>query len=158
MVYVEPPEDREPEQILKYLARYTYRVAISNHRIESIDDGQVTFWYKDYARAGRWERMTLAAEEFLRRLVQHVLPAGFVRIRSFGFLANCHRAEKLTRIRRLLAWEEIRSSLSPDPTEQRGPCCPHCGEAALRLIGQTTRPSLRYLVAGTYQHKAPDSS
>jgi hypothetical protein len=158
VVYVEPPEDREPEQILKYLARYTYRVAISNDRIESIDDGRVTFWYRDYARGGRWERMALAAEEFLRRLVQHVLPPGFVRIRSFGFLANCHRAEKLTLIRRLLAWEEIRSSPSPDPTEERGPSCPHCGQAALRLIGQTTRPSLRDLVAETYQPKPPDSS
>lgn len=158
VVYVEPPEDREPEQILKYLARYTYRVAISNHRLESIDGGQVTFWYKDYARAGRWERMTLTAEEFLRRLMQHVLPAGFVRIRSFGFLANCHRAEKLTLIRRLLAVEEIRPSLPPDSSEQRGPCCPHCGQLALRLIGQTTRPSLRDLVAETYQPKAPDSS
>jgi hypothetical protein len=77
VVYVEPPEDRQPERILKYLARYTYRVAISNERLESIDGGQVTFWYKDYARAGRWDKMTLAAEEFLRRLVQHVLPSGW---------------------------------------------------------------------------------
>lgn len=158
VVYVEPPEDREPEQILKYLARYTYRVAISNDRIESIDDGRVTFWYRDYARGGRWDRMTLVAEEFLRRLVQHVLPPGFVRIRSFGFLANCHRAKKLTLVRRLLAWEEIRSSLSPDPTEERGPSCPHCGQAALRLISQTPRPSLRDLVAETYQPKPLDSS
>jgi hypothetical protein len=73
---------------LKYLARYTYRVAISNDRIESLTDGQVTFRYKAYAHGHRWRRMTLPAHEFLRRFMCHVLPRGFVRIRSFGFLAS----------------------------------------------------------------------
>jgi len=79
------------EQALKYLARYTYRVALSNDRIESLVDGQITFRYKAYAHGHRWRRMTLPAQEFLRRFLQHVLPKGFVRIRSFGFLANCLR-------------------------------------------------------------------
>ena len=93
-VYAKPPTG-SAEQVLKYLAHYTHRVAISNRRIESLSaDGQVTFTYKDYAHGGRVRRMTLPAEEFLRRFSQHVLPRGFVRLRGFGLLANCDsRAE-----------------------------------------------------------------
>jgi len=163
VVYIEPPEDREPEEALKYLARYTYRVAISNNRLESIEGeghaGEVTFWYKDYTRQGVWERMTLPGVEFLRRLTQHVLPRGFVRIRSFGFLANRHRAEKLALIRRLLASDE--TSLPPfppiEPMEDLGPRCPHCGEPALRLLVETGRPSLASLVSATYCGQVVDS-
>ena len=164
VVYVEPPEDRAPDQVLKYLARYTYRVAISNQRLESIDgeghDGQVTFWYKDYARQGVWARMTLSGVEFLRRLMQHVLPRGFVRIRSFGFLANRHRAEQLALIRRLLALEQaaLKPLPSVQPTQDRGHRCPHCGEPALRVMAQTGRPNLRDLIAATYRHLPLDST
>ena len=85
-----PSRQRAAEQVLKYLARYTHRVAISNRRIESLSaDGQVTFTYKDYAHGGRVQRMELPADEFLRRFSQHVLPRGFVRLRGFGLLANC---------------------------------------------------------------------
>lgn len=156
VVYVEPPENRQPEQVLKYMARYTYRVAISNNRLESIrgegDDGEVTFWYKDYARDGVWGRMTLTGVEFLRRLMQHVLPRGFVRIRSFGFLANRHRAEKLAIIRRLLAVDATASKppATLEPTEDRGRCCPYCGKPALWLLAQTGRPSLPSLLATVY--------
>lgn len=155
VVYVEPPEDRQPEQVLKYLARYTYRVAISNDRIVSIQgsghDGQVTFWYKDYAHNRVWRRMTLPGVEFLRRFFMHVLPRGFVRVRSFGFLANRHRADKLAVIRRLLASE----ASAPEPpataeaTEVRGPRCPHCGESVLRLLAETGRPNLSSLLVPT---------
>ena len=93
VVYAKPPFGGA-EQSLKYLARYTYRVAISNERLESLEDGQITFRYKDYAHGHRWRRMTLTAHEFLRRFMQHVLPRGFVRIRSFGFLANRVRDEQ----------------------------------------------------------------
>jgi hypothetical protein len=164
VVYVEPPEEREPDQALKYLARYTYRVAISNSRLESIhgdgDDAEVTFWYKDYARDGVWDRMTLPGVEFLRRLMQHVLPRGFVRIRSFGFLANRHRAEKLAIIRRLLAREETSWPPLPaiEPTEAPGQRCPHCGEPTLRLVIETGRPSLASLVAATYCSLPLDST
>jgi hypothetical protein len=157
VVFIEPPEDREPEQALKYLARYTYRVAISNNRLESMEgegqEGTVTFWYKDYARHGVWRRMTLPGVEFLRRLMQHVLPRGFVRIRSFGFLANRHRAAKLALIRRLLALDETALGRLPatEPTEDCWPRCPHCGEPALRLISEIARPSLLSLLAATYR-------
>jgi hypothetical protein len=167
-VFIEPPEDREPEQALKYLARYTYRVAISNNRIASIDgeghDGQVTFWYKDYAQGGVWRLMTLPGVEFLRRLMQHVLPRGFVRIRSFGFLANRHRTEKLVLIRRLLASDEPPSDPLPaaepmttEPPDDLATRCPHCGQRALRLVSETARPSMASLVASTYRRRALDS-
>ena len=83
VVYAKPPFGG-PEQVLKYLARYTHRVAISNQRLVSLEDGQVTFRYKDYAADQRAKTMTLTAEEFFRRFVQHVLPNGFVKIRHYG--------------------------------------------------------------------------
>ena len=77
-----------PEHVLQYLARYTHRVAISNHRIINVADGQVTFRWKDYAHGSTSRTMTVSAVEFLRRFFLHVLPKGFVRIRFFGFLAQ----------------------------------------------------------------------
>jgi hypothetical protein len=100
-VHVKPPFGG-PEQVLKYLARYTHRVAISNSRILSIADGQVTFLWKDYADGSKVKPMTLDAVEFIRRFLLHILPAGFVRIRQFGFLANRARREKLALCRALL--------------------------------------------------------
>jgi hypothetical protein len=97
-----------PEQVLKYLARYTHRVAISNQRLLSLDDGRVSFAYKDYAGGNQTRTMTLDAVEFIRRFLLHVLPGGFVRIRQFGFLANRVRREKLAQCRALLG-------VVPDP-------------------------------------------
>ena len=91
-----------PEQVLKYLARYTHRVAISNSRILSIADGKVTFLWKDYAGGGTVKPMTLDAVEFIRRFLLHILPKGFVRIRQYGFLANRARGNKLALCRNLL--------------------------------------------------------
>ena len=94
VVYAKPPFGG-PEVVLKYLARYTHRAAISNHRLLELEDSQVQFRWKDYAHGGRRRTMTLSAIEFVRRLVMHVLPSGFVRIRHYGLLANRHRREKL---------------------------------------------------------------
>lgn len=91
-----------PGAVLKYLARYTHRVAISNRRLVELKGGRVRFRYKDYARGGRRRVMSLEATEFLRRFLQHVLPAGFVRIRHYGLLANRHRKEKVALCRTLL--------------------------------------------------------
>jgi len=91
-----------PTQILEYLGRYTHRVAISNERLVSHTDGVVRFRWKDYADGDRVKIMTLAAEEFIRRFLLHVVPGGFVRIRHFGFLANRTRRAKLARCRALL--------------------------------------------------------
>ena len=101
MVYAKRPFGG-PELVLKYLARYTHRVAISNRRLLSMQDGRVTFQWKDYADGNPIKTMTLEAVEFVRRFLLHVLPSGFVHIRHFGFLANRKRKEKLALCRSLL--------------------------------------------------------
>jgi Putative transposase len=101
-VYAKPPFTG-PEQVLAYVARYTHRVAISNNRLVDIDQGKVRFCWKDYRDGGRQKTMSLAANEFIRRFLLHVLPDGFQRIRYYGFLANRHREQKLVRCRQLLA-------------------------------------------------------
>jgi len=88
--------------VLGYLARYTHRVAITNHRLVAFERDQVTFLWKDYAHGNKKRKMTLSAQEFLRRFLLHVLPRGFVRIRSFGFLTNRRRAILLPRCQSLL--------------------------------------------------------
>jgi predicted Zn-ribbon and HTH transcriptional regulator len=90
VVYAKPPFGG-PEHVLQYLARYTHRVAISNHRLLSVDNNQVCFRWKDYAHDNKRRTLTLSYEEFLRRFLQHVLPKGFPRIRYFGWLANRRR-------------------------------------------------------------------
>jgi len=91
-----------PEQVLAYLARYTHRIAISNHRLLSFKDGKVTLRWKDYRDGDRQKTMTLDADEFIRRFLMHVVPNGFVRIRYFGWMANRVRAESLARCREAL--------------------------------------------------------
>jgi hypothetical protein len=112
VVYSKPPFGG-PEQVLKYLARYTHRVAISNQRLLSFQEGKVTFHYQDY-RCGNLERtMTLEASEFIRRFLQHVLPDSFHRIRYYGFLANRRRKENVALAWRLLGRATAR--LDPEP-------------------------------------------
>jgi len=131
-----------PEHVLHYLARYTHRVAISNHRLVSFAEGKVTFRWKDYAHGNKSRLMTLAAEEFLRRFLLHVLPRGFVRIRFFGLLANRRRSALLPLCQRLIA--DHSTSLAPSsPTIQEssssGSTCPICGGSMIvveRLTAQ----------------------
>jgi hypothetical protein len=92
-----------PDRVLDYLGRYTHRVAISNNRLEALNDGQVRFAYKDYKHEQRHKVMTVSADEFLRRFLLHVLPDSFQRIRHYGLLSNRYRAENLIRCRELLA-------------------------------------------------------
>ncbi len=101
------------EQVVDYLSRYTHRIAISDHRIRRIDAGQVTFDYKDNARGGKTKQMTLSAQTFIGRFLLHVLPKGFMRIRHYGYLANCCREKKLALIRQSLA-------AKPEATDERG--------------------------------------
>ncbi len=101
VVHAKPPFGGA-EQVLKYLARYTHRVAISNRRLLSMEDGRVSFEWKDYADGNKTKIMTLDAVEFIRRFLIHILPGGFVRIRQFGFLANRARRKKLALCRALL--------------------------------------------------------
>jgi hypothetical protein len=91
-----------PTQVIRYLGRYTHRVAVSNHRLLAFDGENVTFRWKDYAHGNKQRKMTVSAHEFLRRFTQHILPRGFVRIRQFGYLRNTRRATSLALARELL--------------------------------------------------------
>jgi hypothetical protein len=125
VVYAKPPFGG-PSVVLKYLARYTHRVAISNARLAALDGDRVTFTYKDYADASTVKRMTVSAVEFVRRWVQHVLPHGFVKVRHYGLLANRHREAKLAACRRLLLATGFGvASWAPEPA--RVERCPGCG-------------------------------
>lgn len=115
VVYAKPPFAGDPDDVLKYVARYTHRVAISNDRILDIEDGEVRFRWKDYRDDGRSKTMALAAEEFIRRFLLHILPEGFQRIRYYGFLANRYRTEKLALCRRFL---QMRSPEPPDDVKK----------------------------------------
>ena len=129
VVYAKPPFGG-PEHVLQYLARYTHRVAISNHRIVDFADGKITFLWKDYAHGSKRRRMTLTAEEFLRRFLLHTLPRGFIRIRFFGFLANRRRAALLPLCQQLLDAHPRSRSPTPPATSAGSPplwICPHCG-------------------------------
>src|ERR1019366_6127796 len=115
VVYCKPPFGG-PEHALRYLGAYTHRVAISNHRLVSLDDGQVTFRWRDSVHKNTKRLMTLPVEEFLRRFLLHLLPRGFVRIRNFGFLANRRRALWLPLCTHLLA-----SANQPKPVPSLAP-------------------------------------
>jgi Putative transposase/Transposase zinc-binding domain len=141
VVYAKEPMQNPPHG-LKYLARYTHRVAISNHRLVSVEDGQVTFRYKDYHHGHRLRPLTLDAVEFLRRLMLHVPPRGFHRLRHFGFLANRVRQEKLAQCRILLGQvsqphtqETTVDREAPTvPSGEPGARCPVCQHGRLQLV------------------------
>jgi Putative transposase/Transposase zinc-binding domain len=146
VVYARPPWGG-PATVLKYLARYTHRAAISNHRLVSLADGQVTFRWKDYAHGGRRSTMTLDAVEFVRRFLTHVLPVGFVRVRHYGLLANRYRREKLARCRELLGMTVTPPAepapAGPDPVAfgHEAPVtptriCPRCGAGRMVLVAE----------------------
>jgi hypothetical protein len=136
-VYCRPPFG-SPAQVLKYLSRYTHRVAISNYRLVDLKEGQVSFLWKDYAKECQCRVLTLTAEEFLRRYLLHILPGGLVRIRHFGFLANRCRKEKLDLCRRLLVSQERETESNTDGllTEEDLTCktCPNCKIGTMILI------------------------
>ena len=131
-----------PEQVLEYLGRYTHRVAISNNRIQSIVNEKVTFTYRDRANDNELKTMTIAAGEFIRRFLLHVLPDGFMKIRYFGFLSNKNKGESIQLIRKLINsdtdWPETKKEtvieilfrlIGEDIT-----CCPECKKGKMRTI------------------------
>ena len=124
--------------VLRYLGRYTHRVAISNHRLLAFDGEHVTFRWKDYAHGDQRRTMTLSAMEFLRRFVQHILPRGFVRIRQSGFLANTCRAARVALARTLLATPspaapstDATATATTDTPTRATWACPRCGAAMI---------------------------
>jgi hypothetical protein len=130
-----------PLQVLRYLRRYTHRVAISNHRLLAFNGEQVSFRWRDYAHGSVQKVMTLAATEFLRRFFLHVLPKGFVRIRHFGFLANGFRTQALTVCRKLLA---VSPPAATDRKQTATWHCPRCG-ALMELRQAFTAAALPHL-------------
>jgi len=141
VVYAKPPFGG-PQHVIEYLGRYTHRVAISNRRLLALENGQVSFAWKDYREGGKDKVMTLSAEDFIGRFLQHALPPGFQRIRYYGFLANCHRARQLALCRQLLATacSPLLPSLSQCGdllrvlTSRDRRRCPQCGIGILARI------------------------
>jgi hypothetical protein len=126
VVYAKPAFGA-PIQVLRYLGRYTHRVAISNHRLLAFDGKRVTFRWKDYAHGNKQKKMTLEATEFLRRFTQHILPRGFVRIRQFGFLTNTRRTALLALARQLLTAAQRSPEASTTATPKSSAWqCPRC--------------------------------
>ena len=148
VVYAKPPFGG-PQHVLHYLARYTHRVAISNHRLVDFTDGKVTFRWKDYAHGNKHRLMTVTAEEFLRRFLLHTLPRNFVRIRFFGFLANRRRAASLALCHQLLETNPRFCPTPPATAEQptRGSwTCPLCGSPMV-VIERLTVQQIRWEAA-----------
>jgi hypothetical protein len=154
VVYAKPPFGGA-EHVLHYLARYTHRVAISNHRLVAFIDGQVSFRWKDYAHGSKQKVMTVSADEFLRRFLIYVLPRGLVRIRHFGIFANRRRTASLARCRMLL-----RVTTAQQQPEQNSQLrCPLCSGPMLiveRIMAP--RPHTRYLAAAPQRLAPFDSS
>ena len=131
-----------PEQVLEYLGRYTHRVAISNNRIQSIDNGKVSFTYRYRSNDDELKTMTVSANEFIRRFLLHVLPDGFMKIRYFGFLSNKNKGESIQLIRRLIdsdtEWPEIEKETVIEMlfrlTGKDITCCPECKKGKMRTI------------------------
>ena len=161
-----------PEVVLKYLARYTHRVAIANQRLVSLRDGQVTFRWKDYAHGQAQKLMTVSTAEFMRRFLLHVLPRGLVRIRHYGFLANRRRQAKIALCRSLLGVGQITESatdampaatpsieprdhcIASDPKSRICPACQASRLVRLDTLERWPRPPLYGHRTKRPQHQA----
>jgi predicted Zn-ribbon and HTH transcriptional regulator len=137
----------DPEQVLEYLGRYTHRVAISNNRILAIDNGEVTFTYRDRKNNNEIRTRILAADEFIRRFLLHILPAGFMKIRYFGFLAHRNKKQAVALIRKLIdpdmkLPEKIKETIFELMLRLTGTditCCPKCKKGKMIIIRELPR-------------------
>jgi hypothetical protein len=165
VVYSQPPL-AGPEKVLDYLSRYTHRVAISNHRLRSLDQGQVTFDYRDRRDGNRLKQLTLTAHEFIRRFLQHVVPLGFCRIRHFGFLGNRVKEKRFERCRILLGQTPgPRAELPTDPvrlllnlTGVDVTQCPRCQVGTMIVVERLLEGAATTADARPQPTPAPDSS
>jgi hypothetical protein len=153
VVYAKAPF-RGPDHLLQYLARYTHRVAISNHRLIAFDGQSVTFRWKDYAHGNKKRKMTISADEFLRRFLLHTLPRGFVRIRFFGFLAGPRRSKMLQLARQLLQVEHEPDA--PVSTPAQAFQCPVC--AAPMVVVERLSAAQVYRLTAAHRDGFHDSS
>jgi hypothetical protein len=139
-----------PDQVLEYLGRYTHRVAISNNRIISIDNGKVTFTYKNRKKDDEIKKITLDADEFIRRFLLHVLPKGLMKIRYFGFLSHTNKKKDIALIRKLIdpdakLPEKINESISEMMLRLTGidiSCCPQCKKGKMIRIRKLPKPDV----------------
>ena len=139
-----------PAQVLDYVGRYTHRVAISNNRLLSMDNGKVRFRWKDYRDGNRQKTMTLDGEEFIRRFLIHVLPDGFHRIRYYGFLGNCSSRAETRALPRTARDGTSRTGRTPADYRERFEAltgrslrqCPHCHTGTMVVIDCITRPRI----------------
>jgi len=146
IAYAKPPF-AGPEQVLEYLGRYTHRVAISNNRIVSIDNGKVTFTYRDRAGNNEIKKMTLDADEFIRRFLLHILPGGFMKIRYFGFLSHKNKKQAVALIRKLIdpdakLPEKLKETILEMMLRLTGTdisCCPECRKGKMKIIRKLKR-------------------
>lgn len=133
-----------PQQVLDYIGRYTHRVAISNQRIVNIENGKVTFTYRDRRNNNTLKTMTLEAKEFIRRFLLHVLPDGFVRIRHFGFLANRYKKENIQQCKEIIGYpeqipetsEKTSQDLMIELTGVDITICPCCKKGSMRVVAE----------------------
>lgn len=131
-----------PEQVLEYMGRYTHRVAISNNRIKSVDNGKVTFTYRDRTNNNELKTMTLTSDEFIRRFLLHVLPEGFMKIRYFGFLSNTNKKQTIPLIRKFIGSDvklpkkhnETVIEMLYRLTGEDITCCPECKKGKMEVI------------------------
>jgi hypothetical protein len=160
VVFAKPPF-AGPKQVLTYVGRYTHRIAISNSRLLAIDDGKVQFRWKDYRHGNHNGSMILAADEFIRRFLIHVLPDGFHRIRYYGFLCNRQRERKLARCRELLGMQQVKpAAAAPCPSNDYRKLyealtgtsltlCPACSRGHMLVIEVLARAGTRRWVCDT---------
>jgi len=141
-VYAQPPFGG-PERVLRYLGRYTHRMAISNHRLTAFNGERVSFRWRDYAHGGKQRLMTLDAVQFLHRFFLHVLPKSFVRIRRYGLLSNRFRKQLLPLARTLLATQGRQPLPLPPPPDGTLWLCPRCGKA-MRVMQRFTPAQLYF--------------
>lgn len=126
------------EQVVGYLARYSHRIGISNARILSVEQEQVTIRYKDYKDQGQHKQLVLPGAEFVKRYLMHILPKGFMRIRHYGYLANCCRERKIKQIRELLAVKaaERKEEISQPTEAVKTVRCPQCRQGEMQCVGE----------------------
>lgn len=130
----------DPKQVIEYLGRYTHKIAISNHRLVSIENGKVSFKYKDYSDAAITKLMTLHANEFIRRFSLHVLPAGFIRIRHYGILASKNKKIELNKAKEFFSlkkWEKVKvdwQTIASEKLDINPNYCSRCKKDTMRII------------------------
>src|ERR1700736_1096066 len=137
-----------PQQVLRYLANYTHRVALSNRRIVAVDPQQqtVTFTYRDYRHGSQLKELTLSALEFIRRFSLHILPSGLVRIRHYGILGNNRRKAAIAAARAIFKRRGRAVELQPQSVAEKSTCCPLCGKAGIRLVAFTDAAGILHII------------